>query len=236
MTRKVLVTGGAGFIGSHVVDAYLAAGDDVTVLDDLSTGKREQVPPGARLVQADVRSPAARELLATGDFTLLNHHAAQMDVRRSVADPLFDAEVNVLGLLNLLEGARLGGVQRVVFASSGGTVYGETARLPVVESAPKLPVSPYGAAKLASEYYLATFAQLYDLETAALRYSNVYGPRQNAHGEAGVVAIFSGRILRGEPLTIYGDGDQTRDMVYVKDVAGANLAASTRPLPPLTDL
>src|SRR5438874_1087208 len=123
MTRKVLVTGGAGFIGSHVVDAYLAAGDDVTVLDDLSTGKREQVPPGARLVQADVRSPAARELLATGDFTLLNHHAAQMDVRRSVADPLFDAEVNVLGFLNLLEGARLGGVQRVVFASSGGTVF-----------------------------------------------------------------------------------------------------------------
>src|SRR5437762_1773508 len=166
MTRKVLVTGGAGFIGSHVVDAYLAAGDDVTVLDDLSTGKREQVPPGARLVQADVRSPAARELLATGDFTLLNHHAAQMDVRRSVADPVFDAEVNVLGLLNLLEGARLGGVQRVVFASSGGTVYGETARLPLVESAPKLPASPYGTAKLASEYYLATFSQLYGLETS----------------------------------------------------------------------
>jgi len=123
-----------------------------------------------------------------------------------------------------------------VFASSGGVVYGESAALPLAETAPKLPVSPYGAAKLASEYYLATFAQLYDLETAALRYSNVYGPRQNAHGEAGVVAIFSGRILRGEPLTIYGDGDQTRDMVYVKDVAAANLAARTRPLPPLTDL
>jgi len=128
MTRNILVTGGAGFIGSHVVEAYLAAGDDVTVLDDLSTGKREHVPPGAKFVQADVRSPAARELVAKGAFTLLNHHAAQMDVRRSVADPLFDAEVNVLGFLNLLEGARLGDVQRVVFASSGGTVYGETAR------------------------------------------------------------------------------------------------------------
>ncbi|PYP07250.1 MAG: UDP-glucose 4-epimerase [Gemmatimonadetes bacterium] len=231
MTRKVLVTGGAGFIGSHVVDAYLAAGDDVTVLDDLSTGKREQVPPGARLVQADVRSPAARELLATGDFTLLNHHAAQMDVRRSVADPLFDAEVNVLGFLNLLEGARLGGVQRVVFASSGGTVYGETARLPLVESAPKLPASPYGTAKLASEYYLATFSQLYGLETVALRYSNVYGPRQNPHGEAGVVAIFAHRVLAGQPLTVFGDGGQTRDMVFVQDVVEANLAASQVALP-----
>ena len=231
MTRKVLVTGGAGFIGSHVVDAYLAAGDDVTVLDDLSTGKREQVPPGARLVQADVRSPAARELLATGDFTLLNHHAAQMDVRRSVADPLFDAEVNVLGFLNLLEGARLGGVQRVVFASSGGTVYGETARLPLVESAPKLPASPYGTAKLASEYYLATFSQLYGLETVALRYSNVYGPRQNPHGEAGVVAIFTHRVLAGQPLTVFGDGGQTRDMVFVQDVVEANLAASQVALP-----
>ena len=231
MTRKVLVTGGAGFIGSHVVDAYLAAGDDVTVLDDLSTGKREQVPPGARLVQADVRSPAARELLATGDFTLLNHHAAQMDVRRSVADPVFDAEVNVLGLLNLLEGARLGGVQRVVFASSGGTVYGETARLPLVESAPKLPASPYGTAKLASEYYLATFSQLYGFETVALRYSNVYGPRQNPHGEAGVVAIFAHRVLAGQPLTVFGDGGQTRDMVFVQDVVEANLAASQVALP-----
>src|SRR5438093_1256382 len=233
MTRKVLVTGGAGFIGSHVVDAYLAAGDDVTVLDDLSTGKREHVPPGARFVQADVRSPAARELLATGDFTLLNHHAAQMDVRRSVADPLFDAEVNVLGFLNLLEGARLGGVQRVVFASSGGTVYGETARLPLVESAPKLPASPYGTAKLASEYYLATFSQLYGLETVALRYANVYGPRQNPHGEAGVVAIFAHRVLAGEPLTVFGDGKQTRDMVFVEDVVRANLAASDAALPPV---
>jgi len=176
------------------------------------------VPAGATFVQADVRSPAARELLARGGFTLLNHHAAQMDVRRSVADPLFRCDVNVLGFLNLLEGARLGHVRRVVFASSGGTVYGESARLPVAESAPKLPASPYGTAKLASEYYLATFSQLYGLETVALRYSNVYGPRQNPHGEAGVVAIFAHRVLAGQPLTVFGDGAQTRDMVFVQDV------------------
>jgi UDP-glucose 4-epimerase len=236
MTDKVLVTGGAGFVGSHVTDAYLAAGWEVTVLDDLSSGRRELVPSRARFVQADVRSAEARQLIATGGFSLLNHHAAQMDVRRSVADPVFDGGVNVIGLLNLLEGARAGGVRRVVFASSGGVVYGESATLPLAETAPKLPVSPYGAAKLASEYYLAVFAQLYGLESVALRYSNVYGPRQNAHGEAGVVAIFSRQIWQGEPLTIYGDGDQTRDMVYVKDVAAANLAASTCPLPPLTDL
>ncbi|HEX4575379.1 MAG TPA: NAD-dependent epimerase/dehydratase family protein [Gemmatimonadales bacterium] len=236
MTRKVLITGGAGFVGSHLAEAYLAAGYEVTVVDDLSSGRREYVPRAARFVQADVRAPAARELLATGGFTLLNHHAAQMDVRRSVEDPVFDASVNVIGLLNLLEGARAGGVGRVVFASSGGVVYGEGATLPLGETAPKLPLSPYGVAKLASEYYLATFAQLYGLEAAALRYSNVYGPRQNTHGEAGVVAIFARRILHGEPLTIYGDGDQTRDLVYVKDVAAANLAASEHPLPPLTDL
>ena len=236
MTGKVLVTGGAGFVGSHVADAYLGAGYEVTVLDDLSTGRREFVPRGARFVEADVRSPTARELLAGGGFTLLCHHAAQMDVRRSVADPVFDGSVNVIGLLNLLEGARAGGVRRVVFASSGGVVYGESQRLPHSETAPKLPVSPYGVAKLASEYYLATFAQLYGTETVALRYSNVYGPRQNAHGEAGVVAIFSRQLLKGEPLTIYGHGDQTRDMVYVKDVAEANVRAGEQPLPPLVDL
>src|SRR5258707_1030774 len=160
MIRRVLVTGGAGVIRSHLVDAYPAAGERVAVLERPSArrpgggagGGRERVPAGAAFVQADVRSAAARELVAKGSFTLLNHHAAQMDVRRSVADPLFDAEVNVLGLLNLLEGARVGGVRRVVFASSGGTVYGDAGRLPLVESAPKLPASPYGTAKLASQY------------------------------------------------------------------------------------
>src|SRR5438034_2165015 len=232
MGRKVLITGGAGFVGSHVVDAHLAAGDDVTVLDDLSTGRRENIPAGVRFVHADVRSPEARELVARGGFVLLNHHAAQMDVRRSVADPLFDAGVNLVGLLNLLEGARAGGLRRVVFASSGGVVYGERGPFPLLETAAKLPVSPYGAAKLASEYYLATYAHLYGLETVALRYSNVYGPRQRADGEAGVVAIFGRRLLKHEPLTIFGDGEQTRDMVFVKDVAAANLAASERTLPP----
>ena len=236
MTRRVLISGGAGFVGSHVAEAYVAAGDEVTVLDDLSTGRRENLPRGVRFVLADIRSAEARDLVAQGRFDLLNHHAAQMDVRRSVADPLFDADVNVLGFLNLLEGARLGGVQRVVFASSGGTVYGETERLPVVESAPKLPASPYGTAKLASEYYLATFSQLYGLETVALRYSNVYGPRQNPHGEAGVVAIFAHRVLAGQPLTVFGDGDQTRDMVFVQDVVEANVIAGHVALPPADGL
>ena len=232
----MLVTGGAGFIGSHVVDAHLAAGDRVTVLDDLSTGRREWVPRGATLVQADVRSDAARRLVAEGGFTLLNHHAAQIDVRRSVADPVFDASVNLVGLLNLLEGARSGGVTRVVFASSGGTVYGEGAALPLGETTPKFPASPYGTAKLAAEYYLTTFARLHGLASVALRYSNVYGPRQDGRGEAGVVAIFARQALAGEPFTVYGDGEQTRDMVFVKDVAAANVAASACPLPPVDDL
>lgn len=230
------MTGGAGFIGSHVADAHLAAGDDVTILDNLSTGRRENVPARAKLVEADIRSPEARELLAKGGFTVLNHHAAQMDVRRSVEDPVFDAGVNVVGLLNLLEGARAGGVKRVVFASSGGTVYGEGDQLPFSEPDPKLPTSPYGTAKLASEYYLATFSQLYGIEAAVLRYSNVYGPRQNPHGEAGVIAIFSKRIAGGEPITIFGDGKQTRDMVYALDVAEANVRAATAALPRLTSL
>jgi len=232
MTRRVLLSGGAGFVGSHVAEAYLAAGDEVTVLDDLSTGRRENLPRGVPLVHADIRSAEARDLLAQGRFELLNHHAAQMDVRRSVADPLFDLDVNLRGLLNLLEGARAGGVRRVVFASSGGVVYGDATAPPCREGAAKLPISPYGVAKLASEHYLMAYSRLYGLDVASLRYSNVYGPRQNTEGEAGVVAIFSRRILAGEPLTIFGDGEQTRDMVYVKDVAAANLAASDRPLPP----
>ena len=236
MKRKVLVTGGAGFIGSHVAEAFLAAGDDVTILDDLSSGRRANVPAGATFVEADVRSPEARDLVASGAFAVLDHHAAQIDVRRSVDTPALDAGINVVGLVNLLEGARAGGVRRVVFASSGGTVYGEGTALPVAEPAPKLPASPYGTAKLASEYYLATFGLLYGIEAVALRYSNVYGPRQDPYGEAGVVAIFSERLLKGEPLTIFGDGEQTRDLVYVGDVADANLLASRHAVAPLTSL
>ena len=225
----VLVTGGAGFIGSHVAQAYLAGGYDVTILDDLSSGRIEHIPAGARFVEADVRSPQARALVQDGAFTLLNHHAAQVDVRCSVADPMGDADVNLLGLLNLLQGAREGGVRRVILASSGGAIYGAGVDLPTDETATKSPASPYGVAKLASEYYLATFAQLYGVETVVLRYSNVYGPRQRSDGEGGVVAVFGRRALRGEALTVYGDGEQTRDMVFVGDVAAANLAASRCP-------
>ncbi|OGU14659.1 MAG: UDP-glucose 4-epimerase [Gemmatimonadetes bacterium RIFCSPLOWO2_12_FULL_68_9] len=227
---SVLVTGGAGFIGSHVADAYLAAGYSVTVLDDLSTGRRENVPPAARFLRADVGSTEARDLLADGGFTVLNHHAAQMDVRVSVTDPALDARINLLGLLNLLEGARRGGVRRVVFASSGGVVYDERGRLPHREEAGKLPVSPYGVSKMASEYYLAAYAGLYGLEVVSLRYANVYGPRQNPHGEAGVVAIFGSRVRAGKPLTVFGNGEQTRDYVFVEDVARANLAATRAPV------
>jgi len=227
---SVLVTGGAGFIGSHVADAYLAAGYSVTVLDDLSTGRRENVPPAARFLRADVGSTEARDLLADGGFTVLNHHAAQMDVRVSVTDPALDARINLLGLLNLLEGARRGGVRRVVFASSGGVVYDERGRLPHREEAGKLPVSPYGVSKMASEYYLVAYAGLYGLEVVSLRYANVYGPRQNPHGEAGVVAIFGSRVRAGKALTVFGNGEQTRDYVFVEDVARANLAATRAPV------
>ncbi|HEX4627432.1 MAG TPA: NAD-dependent epimerase/dehydratase family protein, partial [Gemmatimonadales bacterium] len=225
-----------GFIGSHVVDAYLAAGDAVTVIDDLSTGRRVHVPAAATFIEADVRSEQTREVIARGGFTLVNHHAAQIDVRRSVADPVFDASVNVLGLLNVLQGAQAGGVRRVVFSSSGGTVYGEAAAPPLHETQAKFPASPYGTAKLAAEYYLAAFARLHGREVAVLRYSNVYGPRQDGQGEAGVVAIFARQLLDGEPLTVFGDGEQTRDMVFVADVAAANLAASDAPLPPVSDV
>jgi UDP-glucose 4-epimerase len=229
---RVLVTGGAGFIGSHVAERYLERGYEVTVLDNLSTGRRENVPAGARFVHEDVRSPAARGLLAGGGFTVLNHQAAQADVRVSVRDPRLDADINLLGLLNLLEGAREGGVQRVVFASSGGVVYGEGEGLPYPETAPKLPVSPYGVSKLASEYYLAQYAMLYPIGVRCLRYANVYGPRQNPHGEAGVVAIFGNRLRHRRSITVYGDGEQTRDYVFVGDVARANVLASEVPVAP----
>ena len=231
MAQSVLVTGGAGFIGSHVADCYLKEGYEVTVLDDLSSGRRENVPAEAEFVHCDIGSPKARELLQHGRFDVLNHHAAQMDVRVSVTDPQFDARTNIMGLLNLLEAARAGGTRRVVFASSGGVVYGESEDLPHAEEAAKLPVSPYGVSKLASEFYLAAYAQLYGMEVVSQRYSNVYGPRQNPHGEAGVVAIFCNQVRIGKQITIYGDGEQTRDYVFVTDVARANIAATSWPIP-----
>ncbi len=235
MTRQVLVTGGAGFIGSHIAEQYLENNYEVTVLDDLSSGRRENVPDGATFVHADIGSVEAHELLATGGFTVLNHQAAQMDVRVSVRDPMLDARINLLGLLNLLEGARAGGVPRVVFASSGGVVYGESHELPHSEAARKLPVSPYGVSKLGSEFYLVQYALLHGLTVRSLRYANVYGPRQSPHGEAGVVAIFGNKLRHGEALTVYGGGEQTRDYVFVGDVARANLLATTDELPvPMT--
>ena len=231
MNRRVLVTGGAGFIGSHVADALLAAGWDVTVIDNLSRGRAEQVPRGATFRRMDVGSEEARALVVGGGFDAVAHLAAQIDVRVSVRDPVLDAEENLLALLNLLEGARAGGVRRVLFSSSGGVVYGE-GRPPHVETAPKLPISPYGVTKLAAEFYLHVYRTLYGLESVALRYANVYGPRQDPHGEAGVVAIFGDRLRERRAITVFGDGTQTRDYVYVEDVARANVQAADAALPP----
>ena len=222
---RAVVTGGAGFIGSHLVDALLLRGDDAVVLDDLSTGRRERVPEGARLVEGDIRDPAAvAEAFAAAGPEVCFHLAAQADVRRSVENPAFDADVNVLGTIRVLEAARRHGTQ-VVFSSTGGAIYGEC-EAPAPETAARLPISPYGTSKLAGEEYLAMENRLYGSRNVALRYGNVYGPRQDPHGEAGVVAIFLGRLAAGEPFTIFGDGTQTRDYVYVGDVVRATLAAA----------
>ncbi|MEJ2338401.1 MAG: NAD-dependent epimerase/dehydratase family protein, partial [Gemmatimonadales bacterium] len=200
---------------------------EVTALDDLSSGKRENVAEGAEFVEMDIRSPELPDLLRRRRFDVVNHHAAQVDVRISVARPRDDASINVDGLLNVLEACRRSGVGRVVYVSSGGVVYGEPEDLPVEETRAKAPASPYGVSKLAGEQYLDYYRVVQSMPSVSLRYSNVYGPRQNPHGEAGVVAIFSQRAIRGRPLIVYGDGEQTRDYVYVKDVARANLVAST---------
>jgi UDP-glucose 4-epimerase len=236
MSGRVLVTGGAGFIGSHIAEAYLAAGWEVVVLDDLSRGHQRNIPSAARFVRADIRSPEARKLLAAGGFTVLSHHAAQIDVRVSVDQPALDAEINLVGFANLLDGAGAGGVKRVVFASSGGVVYGDPELVPTPETAPKLPISPYGVSKLSGEYYLRALGALRGFEGVAMRYANVFGPRQDPKSEAGVVSIFVSRLLAQQPLTVFGDGRQTRDYVFVKDVARANVLASTAALPPGTDL
>jgi UDP-glucose 4-epimerase len=229
MSLNLCVTGGAGFIGSHVADALLAQGHRVIIIDDLSSGRRENVPAGAELAVLDVRSREAAALLVDRGVEILVHHAAQMDVRRSVEDPRFDADVNILGLINLLEGARRGRVRQVVFASTGGAIYGEQDAFPAGEDHPVRPLSPYGVAKLASERYLYFYHCQYGLDATCLRYANVYGPRQNPHGEAGVVAIFLHKLLAGDQPVINGDGLQTRDYVFVGDVVKANLAAVGRP-------
>lgn len=229
---NILVTGGAGFIGSHVVEALAADGFEVEVLDNLSSGRRENLAAGVPLHQLDVGSADAATLVREGTYDVICHLAAQIDVRKSVADPVRDATINVLGTVNVAEAVRASGRRtRIVFASTGGALYGDFVTPPNVEDYPKDPESPYGIAKLSAEYYLSYYGRLHGLETAVLRYANVYGPRQDPHGEAGVVAIFCNRILAGEPMTVFGNGEQTRDYVFVKDVARANLAAATRPLP-----
>lgn len=223
---RVLVTGGAGFIGSHVADAYLQAGHTVGVVDDLSTGAKENLDPRVRFWQVDIRRAELGGILAEFRPEMVSHHAAQMSVSASVRDPRGDADINILGTLNLLEAAVRHGVRRVVFASTGGAMYGEQPVLPTPETIFPEPVSPYGVAKLAVERYLHAFRVMHGLPAVALRYANVYGPRQNPHGEAGVVAIFCKAILEGRPLTINGGGDQTRDYIYVGDVVRANLLAT----------
>lgn len=221
---KVCVTGGAGFIGSHVAEAFLARGFEVLIVDDLSTGRKENLPARARFFQLDICSPQAAQLLGDEKVELLVHHAAQMDVRRSVADPLVDAQVNILGTLNLLESGRRAHLKQVIFASTGGAIYGEQEAFPATEEHPLRPVSPYGVSKLAGERYLYYYWHEHGLAATCLRYANVYGPRQNPHGEAGVVAIFLHRLLSRQDCVINGDGQQTRDYVYVGDVVAANLA------------
>jgi UDP-glucose 4-epimerase len=221
----VLVTGGAGFIGSHVAEALVARGEDVVVLDDLSSGKRENLPEGVELVEGDIRKPQD-ELFAGVKPNVCYHLAAQIDVRVSVARPEHDAGINVLGTVNLLQAALEHGTQ-IVFSSTGGAIYGECDG-PAPEDAPRLPIAPYGTSKLAAEEYLATFNRLYGTRHVSLRYGNVYGPRQDPHGEAGVVAIFFNALLAGDTPKVFGDGSQTRDYVYVGDVARATLAAAGR--------
>lgn len=229
---SVLVTGGAGFIGSHVADEFIAKGWDVTIVDDLSSGKRENLPERVKFHEIGVNSPEFSQLVGAGNFDVVAHLAAQIDVRKSVADPVADANANILGTLNLMEALRMNASRaRVVFTSTGGALYGDLTTPPNFETYPKDPESPYAIAKLSVEYYLAYYSRVHGRDYAAVRFGNVYGPRQDSHGEAGVVAIFCGRILNSRPLTVFGDGLQTRDYVYVGDVARSVWLAATGPLP-----
>ena len=229
MPKHALVTGGGGFIGSHLVDALIARGDKVTILDDFSTGSRSFVPEQAELIEADLATPQARKHIAGQKFDLVFHLAAQKSVGASVIDPLHDARINLIGLLQLMEGLRDAGSKApVIFASSGGTVYGDPEIIPTSEAAPTIPTNPYGVAKLSSEHYLEYYRKIHGIPYAAMRLANVYGPRQDPKGEAGVIAIFAERALRGDSLVINGDGKQTRDFVFVADVVAAFLTAEKK--------
>lgn len=224
--RRVIVTGGAGFIGSHIVDAYVERGWEVLVIDNLSTGKKENVNPRATLIKMDIRSEDIRKVIEDFKPDLINHHAAQINLRESVNNPVFDADVNVIGLLNLMEGMRRNGVRRIIFASTGGAIYGERDDLPCSEKQFPSPLSPYGIAKLSCEMYINFYKNVCRFKPAILRYANVYGPRQDPTGEAGVVAIFLTRMLKGGEIVIFGDGTQTRDYIYVGDVVKINIILS----------
>lgn len=226
---RILVTGGAGFIASHVVDALVADGHEVTIVDNMSRGREDNINPKAALHKADIRdADALRRVFEDFKPEVINHHAAHIDLRKSIEDPAFDAEANILGTLNLLALSVKSGVRRFIFISSGGAVYGVPESLPVDESHPIKPVSPYGASKYSAECYVDMYHRIYGIETVILRYSNVYGPRQDPKGEAGVVAIFAGLMLQNKPATIFGDGTKTRDYAYVGDLVEANMAAMLR--------
>lgn len=229
MSIKVLITGGAGFIGSHIVDACINKGWKVIVVDNLTTGKKENLNPLAKFYKVDIINfGQLQRIFKKEKPDIVNHHAAQIDVRKSVANPQYDAKVNIIGSLNLLELSVRYGVKKFIFASSGGTIYGECkGKKPPKEESPVAPESPYGCAKLAVEHYMGYYSKVYGLKTISLRYSNVYGPRQDPFGEAGVVAIFAQRMLNNEEVFIYGNGEQLRDFVYVDDVVRANLICMT---------
>jgi UDP-glucose 4-epimerase len=227
---RILVTGGAGFIGSHVVDAYIAAGHEVAILDNFSTGNEGNLNPAAETHRVDMRDqPSVDKVIASFHPDIVNHHAAQSEVPKSVADPTFDAEVNIIGGLNLLKASIDHAVKKVIFISTGGALYGEPDVVPADEDHPIRPLSPYGTSKFCFEQYLGTFKRTFGLEFTVLRYANIYGARQDFYAEEGrVVAIFASRMLKGKPVTIDGDGEQSRDMLHVGDAATANLAALER--------
>jgi UDP-glucose 4-epimerase len=222
---NILITGGAGFIASHIADAYIELGHNVVIVDDLSNGSEENINKKAKFYKLDIRKAELDGIFRKEKISIVNHHAAQMDVRKSVADPEFDASVNILGGINILECSRRNNVKKIIFASTGGAIYGEQDYFPADEEHPTRPISPYGIAKLCTEKYLYYYKIVHGIDHIALRYANIYGPRQNPHGEAGVIAIFCSKLLKGDQPIINGNGEQTRDYTYVSDVVQANLLA-----------